>query len=167
MPPLLIDEILKGVKEFPRRVAKLASSGKYFTSVGPFPIRHADLFHNNIIVTKAFSVLGIIDWDGACTVPWELVDPPCFLSTVPHLLNPKEQYDETGRPLDPDEATRWAEKDAYAKMVREAEQNTNTDHRLSGVLLDKDIRDLGAVIHLFGQGKMGFYGRVLDYFEAK
>ncbi|KAI5861921.1 hypothetical protein GGS23DRAFT_573791 [Durotheca rogersii] len=167
VPSSVVDEILKGVDEFPGRLAKLASSGKYFTSKGPFPIRHADLFHSNVIVTKTFNVLGVIDWEGACTVPWELVDAPCFLSTIPRLLNPPEQYDEAGRPLDSDEVGMWADEEAYAAMVREAERNAHADHRLSNMLADKDAQDLARTIHLFPQGKAGFYGRALDYFENK
>jgi len=160
------DEVLEGIRGFPRRVAELARSGRYFTAAGPFPVRHADLHHSDVVVTGAFDVLGVVDWDGACTVPWELVDAPCFLRTVPRLLNPPERYGAAGRPLDPDEAARWADEDAYAAMVREAELDAGADHKLSGVLSDRDARGLGAAMHLFAQGKMGLYGRVLDYYEA-
>lgn len=112
-------------------------------------------------------MLGVIDWEGACAVPWELIDAPCFLSTVPRLLNPPEQYDEAGQPLEQDEAGRWRDEEAYAAMVREAEQSAHADHKLSNMLADRDIRDLAGVIHLFGQGKIGFYGRALDYLENK
>lgn len=100
-------------------------------------------------------------------VPWELVDAPCFLSTVPRLLNPPEQYDEAGRPLDQDEVGRWADEEAYAKMVQDAEQNAHTDHTLSKFLADRDAQDLASTIHLYSQGKIGFYGRALDFFESK
>lgn len=69
VPSSLLDEIIKGVAEFPNRVAKLAASGRCFVSKGPFPIRHPDLFPNNIIVTNTFHVLGVIDCEGACTMP--------------------------------------------------------------------------------------------------
>ncbi|KAI0388352.1 kinase-like domain-containing protein [Xylariaceae sp. FL0594] len=167
VPPSQIDDILKGVDEFSDRLAKLVASGKYFTCKGPFPLRHADLFYNNIIVSKSFEVLGIIDWEGACTVPWELVDAPCFLSSVPRLLNPPGQYDESGQPLDQSEANRWADEQAYASIVREVEHHAKVDQKLSAMLLDKDTRDLASMIHLFAQGKMGFYSSALDYFENK
>ncbi|KAJ8129924.1 hypothetical protein O1611_g3704 [Lasiodiplodia mahajangana] len=167
IPPFLVDEILKGVNDLPGRLAKLAASDKYFTSQGPFPIRHADLFHSNVIVNKAFEVLGVIDWEGACTVPWELSDAPCFLKTVPRLLNLPEQYSESGLPLDQDEAGRWADEEAYSVMVREAEQSARVDHKLSQMLANRDAQDLTGILYLFTQGKMGFYGRALDYFENK
>lgn len=67
-------------------------------------------------------MLGVIDWEDATTVPWELVDTPCVLSTVPRLLNPSEQYDDAGQPLDPNVARMWGDRVAYAAMVQEAEQ---------------------------------------------
>jgi hypothetical protein len=57
-------------------------------------------------VNKVFDVLGVIDWVSACTVPWELIDTLCFLTTVPRLLNPPEQYDNAGQPIEADEAKR-------------------------------------------------------------
>ncbi|KAI1413291.1 hypothetical protein F5Y13DRAFT_198541 [Hypoxylon sp. FL1857] len=151
VPSHFLDEIIKGNDEFPKRLADLATSGKYFTRAGPFPIRHADLFHQNIIVTKSFDVLGVIDWEGACTMPWELVDLPSFIQTVPRLINDPNQYDEAGQPIDPDEIGMWADEKAYVEMVREAE----------------DTQDLAGIVHLFVEGKMGLYGRALDYFENK
>jgi len=50
---------------------------------GPFLQYHDDSLHSNIIVDKNFSVAGIIDWEGACTVPWELVAFPEFLQAIP------------------------------------------------------------------------------------
>ncbi|KAL1849411.1 hypothetical protein VTK73DRAFT_9884 [Phialemonium thermophilum] len=167
LPPSLVDEIVRGLDEFPARLAELAPSGRYFASAGLFPIPHADLFHTNVIVDKNFDLLGIIDWEGACTVPWELMDTPAFLGTVPRLLNPPEQYDKRGRPLDPHEAARWAEEENYATMVEEAERQAGADDRLSSVLIDKDARDLACTMHLFVLGKLGFYERVLDCFERK
>lgn len=134
-------------------------------------MRHADFWHSNVVVTKAFDLLGIIDWEGACSVPWELVDAPQFLHTVPARLLGRageERYDgETGEPLEKDEIRRWAEKRAYAEMVRRAEEDAGTDHRLSDVLSGWDEQDLAATFHLFGDGKVGTYGRVLDYLENR
>lgn len=166
LPPSVIDEILEGNSQFPSRLAKLASNGKQFTREGPFPIRHNDLFHSNVIVTKAYDVVGVIDWENSYTVPWELIDAPWFLNTVPRLLNRPDQYDDEGQPLDKDEAGQWEDEKAYAEMVREAEIDARADHKLSQILADRDSQVMAAIIHLFSQGKMGFYGRVLDYFEA-
>lgn len=86
---------------------------------------------------------------------------------MPRLLDPPEGYydKETGEPLDEDVKGSWAEKRAYAEMVRQAEQKAGVDHRLSGMLADWDVQDLAATFHLFLNGKVGLYGRVLDYFE--
>ncbi|GKT71525.1 protein kinase-like domain protein [Colletotrichum tofieldiae] len=138
-----------------------------FTRKGPFPIRHNDLFHSNVIVTKDYGVLGVIDWENSYAVPWELINAPWFLNTVPRLLNRPDQYDNAGRPLAKDEAGQWADEEAYADLVREAELDARTDHKLSQILSNRNSRAMAAIIHLFSQGKMGFYGRVLDYFEAK
>ncbi|KAJ0164436.1 hypothetical protein CTA2_1002, partial [Colletotrichum tanaceti] len=167
LPPSFIDEILEGNSRFPSRLAKLASDGKHFTRAGPFPIRHTDLFDTNVVVTKAYQVLGVVDWENAYTVPWELVDAPSFLSTVPRLLNRPDQYDDQGRPLDSDEARQWADERAYAEMVREAELEAHADHKLSQMLADRDSQVLASTIHLFTHGKMGLYGRVMDHFDEK
>ncbi|KAJ0159311.1 hypothetical protein CTA2_9940 [Colletotrichum tanaceti] len=165
LPPSLTDEILEGIRTFPARLARLASSGKYFTQEGPFPVRHADLFHSNIIVTTDYHVLGVIDWEGSYTMPWELVDTPRFLSIVPRLLNPPEKYDQEGNSLDPDVAQREVDVNQYVELVRAAEEDACTDNKLSRVLADRNTRDLGALVHLYSQAKLGFYGRALEYFE--
>ena len=50
-------------------------------------------------------------------------------------------------------------------MVRDAERDAQTDHRLFDMLGDRDARDLASVIHLYSQGKIRFYHRALDYIE--
>lgn len=159
--------MLEGIRGFSARLARLASSGKYFTEQGPFPIRHADLFHSNLIVDAKYRVQGVIDWEGACTVPWELIDAPCFLTTVPRLLNPPEKYDKEGNPLDLEESRRWKDEKTYAELVRVAEVEAGADDKLSRAIRDRNARDLAALVHLYSQGKLGFYGRVLDYFEHR
>lgn len=166
VPPNVAEEILQGIQTLPSRLAKLAVRGKLFNIGGPFPIRHADFWHSNIVVTEGFNVLGVIDWEGAFTVPWELIDAPCFLNTVPRMLNPAEQYNEVGEPIDQDEVKRWEEKANYVSIVHEAECEAGIDHKLSKMLADKDAQDLAAIFHLFREGKMGFYSQALDFFES-
>ncbi|KAG5779848.1 hypothetical protein H9Q73_006497 [Fusarium xylarioides] len=164
VPLSLIDQVLEGTTSFPARLMKLARRGKHFSKEGPFPIRHADFFHSNVIVTKDYHVLGVIDWERSYTMPWELVDAPCFLTTVPRLLNPPEQY-KSGRPVDQDEVENWEDEDVYATLVRDAERKACADQKLSRTLADRESRDLAALVHLYSQGKLGLYGRALDYFE--
>ncbi|CAJ2505500.1 Uu.00g128940.m01.CDS01 [Anthostomella pinea] len=61
---------------------------------GPFPLCHADFLHNNIIVDESFKVLGIIDWEGACTFSLELVAFPSFLNIMPVPFDSPENYDK-------------------------------------------------------------------------
>lgn len=166
MPNNWIDEVLKGIMDFPNQLAALATSGKHFLREGPFPIRHPDLSDNNIAVTKEFDLLGVIDWEDAYTVPWELIDCPLFIRKVPRFLNPPDQYDG-GQPKDADEAGRWVDEREYARLVREAEEHAGVDHRLSDMLGNNEAQDLAGIIHLFSEGKMGLYGRALHHFETK
>ncbi|EPE02901.1 hypothetical protein F503_01642 [Ophiostoma piceae UAMH 11346] len=64
---------------------------------GPFPLCHADFLHRNIIVAEdvkvdaSFDVLGIIGWEGACTLPLELEARergPCVGAGGGHTLSP-------------------------------------------------------------------------------
>lgn len=104
-------------------------------------------------------------------MPWELLDAPSFLKRVPRLLNPPRHYDEKGRPEDEDEDEAGAgagpDEEAYTGMVRDAEGGAGADDGLSGMLVDGDARDLADFVHLYSMGKIGFYGRALDYFESR
>jgi hypothetical protein len=164
VPESLIEEVKSGLDEFPGLFAELATNGKCFTLEGPFPIRHPDLAFHNIIVDENFEVQGIIDWEGASTLPWELMDSPPFLTTVPRLLNSPERYDAKGQPLDKDEAGNWADEEAYATMIREQELVLGADSRLSGILGETKSRDLASLFHLYGQGKIGLYRKALAGF---
>ncbi|KAL3454441.1 hypothetical protein BJX65DRAFT_260508 [Aspergillus insuetus] len=74
-----VKDLLQSIHDFPPRLSELASKiSKY--DEGPFPLYHSDLYTSNIIVDDCFRVLGIIDWEGACSVPWEVVEPPLFLA---------------------------------------------------------------------------------------
>lgn len=82
-------------------------------------------------------------------------------------MNPLEKYDAKGRPLDVDEACVWADEEAYVRMVRDAERDAGADDGLSGMLGDRDARDLAGVVHSYSEGKIGLYARAMDYFEEK
>lgn len=49
--------------------------------------------HSNIIVDEEYAVLGIIDWEGASALPWELVEHPLFLKTLPRTFSTPDVYD--------------------------------------------------------------------------
>ncbi|ROW13615.1 hypothetical protein VPNG_04560 [Cytospora leucostoma] len=166
-PPAVADEVLEGQDGFPARLAALAASGKHFTREGPFPVQHPHLTHDDVIVNRWFDVLGVIDWEGAHTVPWELVHAPLGINTLPRQIVPPEQFDEAGQPLDADDAERLAHEREYAAMVRDAERGAHADHRLSDVLADRDAQDIASACSFFLAGKAGYYGRLMDYFENK
>jgi hypothetical protein len=39
-------------------------------SAGPFPLAHNDLGVHNMLFDEAWNLVGVIDWTGACIVPW-------------------------------------------------------------------------------------------------
>lgn len=96
-PPEKMVEI---IKNFPSQMKAIASQLSSYNE-GPFPLDHDDFLHSNIMVNEDnFDVTGVIDWEGACTVPWELIGFPEFLSTLPACLGLPENYDQHGQPLD-------------------------------------------------------------------
>ncbi|RJE25089.1 Phosphotransferase enzyme family [Aspergillus sclerotialis] len=99
------EEILSSIHNFPRRLRKLASRIS-INDIGPFPLYHPDFYHSNIIVDGSFRVLGVIDWEGACTIPWDLVEPPLFLGIVPPAMDDPRNYKENGQPWDEDSIQR-------------------------------------------------------------
>lgn len=43
---------------------------------GPFPLHHGDLHVDNILVDSTGHIVGLLDWDCAATVPWEVFAVP-------------------------------------------------------------------------------------------
>lgn len=70
-----VEEVLKSIEDFPFAVCAMADRLSS-TDRGLFPVTHRDFFHSNIVIDKRYNIIGIIDWEGACTLPWELVDFP-------------------------------------------------------------------------------------------
>lgn len=157
----LVKEIRAAILDFPGRLATMVDTGQIPLKAGPFPVCHADLIHSNIIVDKDYAVLGIIDWEGASTLPWELVEYPLFLSALPRAFSAPDSYDEKGKPLDPETKQCWQDREAYVEMVRLQE---DTDHQLSECLSDAIHQGLAYTIREFKHGKLGLYGRVLDQY---
>ena len=56
--------------EFPPKVKEVANQLSACDS-GPFPVWHGDFLHRNIIVDCRCRALGISNWEGACTAPWD------------------------------------------------------------------------------------------------
>ncbi|KAL4945884.1 hypothetical protein BDV06DRAFT_229742 [Aspergillus oleicola] len=163
------EEIMKSISAFPKRLRELAAQGRISIpeyNTGPFPLYHPDLYHSNIIIDDAYKILGVLDWEGACSVPWEIVQPPLFIHNLPRAMDDPENYDVDGWPKDEDTRVRVEERGEYVGFVREMEQETGTDGRLSNVLGNGNLQGLAYAVQVFlDPGKMGFYTRVLDLFR--
>ncbi|KAK1768699.1 kinase-like domain-containing protein [Phialemonium atrogriseum] len=133
-----VEEVLKSIEDFPFAVCAMADRLSS-TDRGPFPVTHRDFFHSNIVIDKRYNIIGIIDWEGACTLPWELVDFPLFLETVPVPMDAPWNYDENGQPLDESTILRWQERREYARMVARVETAQQTDAKLSETLTDQNV----------------------------
>lgn len=53
---------------------------------GPFPLAHNDLGVHNVLFDEDWKLVGVIDWSGACVVPWEsFAQFPGGVMLGPHL----------------------------------------------------------------------------------
>jgi len=53
---------------------------------GPFPLAHNDLGVHNVLFDDKWKLVGVIDWSGACVVPWEsFAQFPGGVMLGPHL----------------------------------------------------------------------------------
>lgn len=164
----LVEEVVGSIRKFPSRLREVAPNISDKNNNGPFPLYHSDLYHSNVIVDGSFGVLGVIDWEGACTVPWEIVEPPLFLSVVPPAMDDPNNYDADGQPKDGDTKRRLNERAEYADYVRRSEAELKTDRKLSETLLDSDIQALAHAMKLYlDPGKLGLYCNVLDPFRCR
>ncbi|KAI1318087.1 kinase-like domain-containing protein [Xylariaceae sp. FL0255] len=152
------EEVLTAIDEFPSRIRKMASRLSR-NDHGPFPLCHADFLHSNIIVDENFKVLGIIDWEGACTLPLELVAFPSFLNAMPITFDSPGNYDKNKQPVDDEERQRWKDRNDYVQMVKSAE---NQDNVLSTCLSYENGLALAYSLMAYTRGKLGFYHKVLD-----
>lgn len=159
------EDILNSVHNFPRRLENLASNISTHDT-GPFPLYHPDLYHSDIIVNDSFRVLGVIDWEGACTVPWELVDPPLFLSIMPPAMDDPRNYKANRQPRDPDSIQHLKERAQYTQYVQEKERELKVDQKLSTIILNPAVQGLAYAMKVYlDPGKLGFYCNVLQPFS--
>lgn len=81
-PPHIADELVTSIHLFPDRIKE--NLGKIIIrNEGPSPLYHTSFLHSNVIVVEKYNILSIIDWENTGTVPWEMVEFPLFLYTVP------------------------------------------------------------------------------------
>ncbi|KAJ8129537.1 hypothetical protein O1611_g4098 [Lasiodiplodia mahajangana] len=149
--------VLAAINGFPSRIKEAAR--RISNNHGPFPLCHADFLHSNIVVDESFQVLGIIDWESACTLPLQLVTFPAFLDAMPASFDFPDRYREDGQPIDDEQRQRWKEREDYVRMVESAEHE---DHVLSSCLKDRKGLALAYSMMAYKIGKMGFYDKVID-----
>lgn len=165
-PPHIADELVTSIQRFPDRMKE--NLGRIIVrNEGPFPLYHPDFLHSNVIVDEKYNILSVIDWENAGTVPWEMVEFPLFLYTVPPPMDLPSNYDSEGKPVDSKSRQRWEERDEYLQSVKEAERdNSLYDDSLSAMLASRTSQNLATALKLYvDPGKIGFYRRVLDEFH--
>ncbi|KAJ5691108.1 hypothetical protein N7488_011843 [Penicillium malachiteum] len=132
--PISAEQMITIIENFPSQIKAMASQILLY-SEGPFPLNYDDFLYSNIMVDEnSFDGTGIIDWEAACTVPWELIAFPAFLSAMPASFDLPDKYDRNGYPLDEDLRETWREREGYIEMVKSAELQ---DHLLSDCLGSK------------------------------
>ncbi|KAL1844701.1 hypothetical protein VTK73DRAFT_1999 [Phialemonium thermophilum] len=158
-PAHLADEVLAAIRSFPSAVRDLARWFPFHD--GPFPLIHTDLYSSNIIIDEHYNVLSVIDWEGAFVGPWELVEFNKELSIVPPALD-GPLYQETESSV----AARHARAE-FVNTVRGMEERRQLDTRLSAVLADEEVQAFSHAFWLYGEGRIGFYDRVLGLLDRR
>lgn len=163
--PIPAERMISIINKFPSQIKAMASRLSASNN-GPFPLCHDDFLHSNIMVDEtSFDVTGIIDWEGACTVPWELIAFPEFLQVIPVSFDLPEKYDRVRQPHDQEVRQRWRERQEYIELVRSAEPE---DHLLSTCLSSERSQALAYACGAFTSiGKLGFYDRVIEEVETE
>ncbi|OAT13807.1 hypothetical protein BDBG_08936 [Blastomyces gilchristii SLH14081] len=166
LPPNLSDDIIVSIQQFPCQLKKVTRQIVRLNT-GPFPLCHMDYRHSNVIVEGDYNILSVIDWENACTVPWELMAFPLFLTIIPPPMDAPWNYDSNGLPKDQDVRQLWEEREDYVRMVQYAEEKQNVDNSLSTTLASQDIQSLASAVKLYLEpGKIGLYCKVLDCFRV-
>lgn len=166
MPPNLADELILSIRQFPTKFE--AALNRLPISTGPFPLQHPDFYHSNVIIDDAYNILSIIDWEGAGTVPWEVVEFPMFLYTVPPPIDLPSKYDQDGYPVIAEVQKRWKERQEYIECVKTAEAKMALDSKLSRILASPEAQSLATSIRLYqDEGKVGYYCRLLETTDGR
>lgn len=160
------DEIKASITEFPHLIEALAANIP-IQDHGPFPLVHDDFGHNNIVVDDDYNILGVIDWENACSMPWESVYFPLTLSVVPHPMVPAWMY-EDGVPKHKKIRIIIDERKDYVNTIRQIERREGLSHSLSATLGDQAGEQLAYAMKLYiHDRKFGFYTKILDVYHQK
>ncbi|KAL2755820.1 hypothetical protein ACRALDRAFT_211013 [Sodiomyces alcalophilus JCM 7366] len=57
--------------------------GSQCTGRGPFVLTHGDLESHNILVDKSWNIVGVLDWEWSCVVPFQFFQPPLWIAGYP------------------------------------------------------------------------------------
>ncbi|TQN67095.1 hypothetical protein CSHISOI_08343 [Colletotrichum shisoi] len=162
-----MEKVVAAINQFPSGIGSMAGRPSSL-DCGPFPLVHRDFYHSNIIVDDEYHPIGIIDWEGACTLPWELVEFPLFLETLPATMDSPSNYDECGQPLDIQTRQRLRDRKIYAEMVARFEESNGMDSMLSSTLVDEKVQSLAYAVRVYlDPGKLGFYDVVLTEYTQR
>lgn len=129
------DETKASIIELPRRLIALAANSP-LRDLGPFPLVHDDFGHNNIVVDDNYNILGVIDWEHACSMPWESVFFPLTLSVIPRPMVPVLMY-EDDVPKNEKIRVTITERKQYVETVRKVEGREQLPSWLSATLTDQ------------------------------
>jgi hypothetical protein len=157
-------ELVPSIESFPMKLSVVASRLSRFDK-GPFPLIHGDFGHNNVVLDDDYQIIGVIDWEKAFAAPWEIAgDFPLTLSTVPPAMDAPWNYDEKGKPIEPDLAKKFVDQETYITSIGDAEdaRGLMESPRLSKVLQDScKQRLMTAMMRLYPSGKVGYYSNLV------
>ena len=156
------NEILIQIANFPRKLGEVAASIP-IRNHGPFPLFHPDFGHNNMIIDDDYNILGVIDWEHACSLPWECMRFPSILAVIPRPMDAPWKYDENGIATDEDTKSTVDDCTVYISKVQEVERREGLSSLLSAFLADEGCQDLAYAMKLYTEDKKyGFYTNILD-----
>lgn len=156
------DEALQAMQEFPAQLAKLLEQGPLNPEFdkGPFPLRHVDFGHNNIIVDDEWNILGVIDWEYAIAAPWEMVSENMTVRHMSRTIWPM-YYTDTGAPRD-DARVNLGHQAYLLACVKKWENELGLTDTLSRVMSSEKMVDLAYAFKSYEEyRKPGFYLRML------
>jgi hypothetical protein len=117
-------------------------------------------------VDQDFRALAVIVWEGASTMPWEVVhiETPLFLAELPTVMHKLhsvvDKDDNTARPL--------SERDKYINAVEQRERDLEIDQTLSKFLRNSDVQNPAYGIKVYHEpGKLGLYCELLRPFDTE
>ncbi|PYI07915.1 hypothetical protein BO78DRAFT_340353 [Aspergillus sclerotiicarbonarius CBS 121057] len=134
-------------------------------NTGPFPLRHGDFGHNNVVFDDEYNMVGVIDWESTSAVPCvRSAEFPLCLSMTPPAIGPPCFYDENGYPKDADLRERLADREHYIEIVKqiEEERGLTEGYTLSSALQDSRREHISYAMGMYRQGFLGFYSKLLE-----